>query len=716
MPYLDDIRQRRESLTGEVDKIKQPLDKSIDPCPIPPPDNQEKVAQYVTDIFLDGVKFRKEYYQATEHIRSSNPGSMKFSFETWQKHCESLAHGNDFMVWGKRAEDWMQERVDGDIPRNMRIRKDHITANWHEIELNPNIEGVGDVFEEERKKMGWKDWIEDYVGIAQTYGYAINEIVIDYTLHPEGQIRNIARSPVQVSRTPESMSFAKGDGCTYVVVYDSINDKQIKEQFPDLDFEGLQTSWELDQDRFSKQKKSKGDYKHTKFYPKLRAFIDDQEIEDIPFTPEEQEELIDELKRLLDGEIIEARKEQNHIEHINQKMEAVDNLLSVEPENEEDSYLAQAIADAHIQNIEQHVQFATEDDVSANGKRLKYPNGRYVCVIGNKVVHDKPNPYDVPWRMLFREVQNERVTGRIDGQGDPEIMLRQAYQLDMQLSRIEDLSILQMPQNYRPLTDKNISGEDVNDNNPRRIRYTTGVIQTVQGDSPTAQLELYKIAKENIEKDRGVNPVSYGTELPSGTSGKLASLLQSQNQSVITGELDRNLREAIEDIIEGDFEVMKVIYNQEREYIVHGKVKKINVAMMLKVHLVKDKQTGMAMEEELPKIEVTVKPGSNYPNRWERRLQFFLEMSAFKDAMNLPLIPPEAIYDQLAIQYPEFAEGGKYRRINEATAIGMQVLQAEQAMAEAEAKQGNAIQSASKKFDQENLKPQMIGAGNGKTQ
>lgn len=716
MAGYEKIRARQTELSEKVQRLLNPdLDEQFNPCPIPT-ESDPTVAQYITDLYLDGLEFKRKYFKATEHMRPKLPSGLSFGFEDWRKHCESLAKGRNFDVWGRRAEDWMQERVDGEIPRNMHVRRDHITSNWHEIELNPNVKGIADIFDQERKKMGWKDWIEMLVGTTQTYGYVVNEIVIDYTLHPDGQIKNVVRMPDQIMRTPESASFEKSDGCTYVVVLDSVNDKQIREQFPDLDFTTLKTVTDIQNEIHSNRKNNESTYKHTRFYPKLRAFLDDNSIEQIPFDEQAQAEMTDELSRMLDGELIQAQPTQHHIEHIKAKLGAVDNLLSVQPESEDDEIMGEAIAAAHLDNVEQHVDHIlnAETDLEAQGLRRKYPHGRYICQIGGQVVHDMPNPYEVPWRVLFRELQNQRVVNRIDGEGDPEIMFTEAYQADMQLSRIEDLSILQMPQVYRPIADKTISGEDVNDNNPRRIRYTTGQVYTVQGEAPTAQLELYKIAKENSQRDRGVNDISYGNQPPAGTPARLISLVQSQNQTIITGELDRNLREFLEDVVEGMFEVMKVIYNQNRQYIINGQYVEVNVAELLKVYEVKDPATGVVVKKPLPKIEVTVKPGSNYPNQWERRLAFLVEMSQTKDETGLPLVPSAAIYDQMAIQYPEFAEGGKYRHMNEATAIGMQILAQEQAIREQKAKEGNSIAKASNKFDKENLTPQLAGATNGK--
>ena len=235
--------------------------------------------------------------------------------------------------------------------------------------------------------------------------------------------------------------------------------------------------------------------------------------------------------------------------------------------------------------------------------------------------------------------------------------------------------------------------------------YTNRPPIVVQGQPPSTQLELYKISKDNAQRDRGVNSVAYGDQPTAGSSGKLVALVQNQNQTVITGELDRNLREVLEDIIEGIFEVMKVLYNQPREYFLNGNIQSINVAEML---------------QSMPKIEVTVEPGSNYPNQWERRLAFLTDMSnqmqdpAKKEAFN------QAILDHLAIQYPDFAEGGKYRQIAQATQVGMQVMAQQQAQQEAQAQEQDAITGAMKSFDRNQLvkeyKTAVTGGGNGQGQ
>ena len=102
------------------------------------------------------------------------------------------------------------------------------------------------------------------------------------------------------------------------------------------------------------------------------------------------------------------------------------------------------------------------------------------------------------------------------------------------------------------------------------------------------------------------------------------------------------------------------------------------------------------------------------------RLAFLTDMSnqmqdpAQKEAFN------QAILDHLAIQYPDFAEGGKYRQIAQATQVGMHVMAQQQAQQEAQAQEQDAITGAMKSFDRNQLvkeyKTAVTGGGNGQGQ
>lgn len=677
---------------------------------IPADTDPLRVEEFVTQIAQDGQEWEGSYFDRTRHIRPKLATNIEFDVSTWRMHCESLANGRNFDVWGSRIEDWMSERIDGDIPRSMRVRRDHITSNYHEIEIHPNIKGVLDVYQEERKRMSWKDWVEQYVLSLQTYGYSLTETYVDFNENSMGQVQHRVWDPGQYFRTPESKSLKFSAGCYWLLLLETMNDKQIEMEFPDIDMRKLGTTRRIVKKNYNREYKD--NYPSVNIYEKRRVFVDDPTLEPINFGPEQNDELISEMMQMLDGTPIPAREDQDHVTHIQAKSEAMNNLFTVPPSSPEEEEITSKVAAAHMQNIEEHYKFLEKlkdsnlHDVSAQdlaklGYKMKYPFGRYICWLGGKIVRDVPNPYEVPWRSLFRETHAARIAGRWDGAGDPEGMYQEAYQADMQLSRIEDLSVLQMPQIYRDIRDKTIKDEKADDNNPRRIRYTYGRVYFVAAQPPTAQLELYKISKENAQKDRGVNDVAYGQQPPAGTSARLVQLVQQQNQATLAGELDRNLTEAIEDIVECDLKLMKSMYREPREYIINGEKKMISMRDLL---------------DEAGAIEISIKPGSNFPSAWERKVAIFSELTEkVNPATKQPLIPVEALLDQLAIQYPEFGEGGKYRIQNKALQLGMQVLQQQEAQAAAAAKEQSAIQQASQKYEQGVLMKQFNQSPKGPT-
>jgi len=676
--------QALQDIIAEVAKIKEEAPRWPNPIdPVPDERDGDKVAQFVTELWTDAGDFVKSYFQETRHLRRRKPDStdarkMAYTPETWRKSAEALAYGEDWgeFGWGHREEDWMKEQTDGEIPRNVTVRLDHITANYHEFSIRPNISRVNELFAEERKKMGWKDWIESYVQEALVQGHATNEITMDYNIHPDGQVKNILR--IDVRRTPGATSFALADGCHYVIFGEVVTAQQIEADFPDVDITKLSTV-EQTREIIPVDARINRRYEHTKFYQKYRAYIDDPRWETVPFGPEEEAGLIQENINLLDGAEIKAKKEQNHVAHLTSKIEAVENLLTMETRMLPDEILLQSIPalGAYLKNMLEHLEFLQDEKEGIRGKRPAYPNGRYVCVIGDRTVRDVPNPYSVPWRKLVREVTNRKVAGRIDGAGDPEAMYNEAWQSDIQRSRIDELTLAGLPKKFRSIEDKADARINVqDDNDPLATSYFKGTppLLVKGAEPPTAMLELYKISKANSQRDTGVNTISIGQEQPSGTSGTQVALVQRQNRIIITGALDRNLREALEDIIEGDLAVMRMMYKRSRLYVINGQFEDINVSRLLSVMQVQG-EDGQASEVEVPNIEVTVKPGSNYPDEWEVKLNLLSgTASQITDPAQKQAIE-EAILDHLGLEFPDFAPGGKYRRIAEATQIGLQVIQ-----------------------------------------
>lgn len=682
-----------------------------------PSQDDKDLATYVKDLWEDAQQFQTRYYQQTKHLRRSKPdekgAGVGFSFDTWKKAAEALAYGENWeYVWGHRPENWMKERVDGEIPRKISVRKDTIASNYHEFTISPNIANVNELYQQERKRMKAKDWMGEYVQTALVYGTAINEIVVDYNLHPQGQVRNIVR--MDVGRTPGARSFDVSDGCNYCVFYETVTGQEIETDFPKIDVTELTPMT----DSSLPKRSAPGDYKHTKFYEKFRVYIDDSELEDVPFGNEEQVELIEEQQKLTHAEYVKAGPNQNHMAHITAKVDALMNFLSVVPNMPDEELQALPTVGVYLENILEHLSFVDKNKIETLGKRQKYPHGRYICSAGNKIISDEPNPTEVPWRKLVRELQNRKVQNRIDAAGDPEAMYRESYQGDIMRSRIEELSLLGIPQVFRHISDKNNKEIEVkNDNDPLSTKYYVDKPPTiVKGDPPSALMRLYEIAQGKAEKDTGVNSVARGEQPQSHTPASLVAIVQKQNRVIVSGELDRNLREALEDIIEGNLAVMRSIYKEKRQYILNGKVQDINVSQLLS--FIEIAEGGRREKVEVPMFEVTVKAGSNYPDEWETKLALLLNLRQTITDPAKMIALDEAIFDHLAVEYPEFGKGGPYRKLNEAAEIGLDILakrqQAEEAQATDEERTKKVFQDIQDQADKQALEEQFLGGDNGR--
>lgn len=657
-----------------------------------PQEGDDTLPDYVQALFDDGLEFVKNHWVATARMRPAVSGVVgAYTAERYREYCDLLEAGNDWEVWGRRnvgiGDRWKQESVDGLIGRNMRVRRAYLTGNYHDIVITPNIQNIAEIYDQERQANGYGEWIDEYVHTAQAYGMATARLYIDST-EEMPRIRKVVCEPGTVVRTPNTKSFAKRDGCWYAAHGTMINDRQAEELFGSLD--GLAESKTLSEKLIKYRNEKDVVYTHTKMFPKIELFLDDDTIEEIPFTEEEEEELAVENESLMMGNPVQAVKGQNHKKHIESKQEALNNFMSTLPPDDselppEDQAYAIALIEAYSENIAQHMEMMDEEDLASIGLRFKYPYGRYVCMVGGKLYHDGPSQYadlergiGVDWRKLFDELHNERVLGRNDGRGDPEILWQDAKACDTALSRYDDSVIRAAGQVYLPISDKDITQPGMT-NDPTQVRYTNGQPYYFKPDIARENLEVWKLRRSNASEAQGVNNITIGGEPENQSSGYQTELLQRQNEQMVTGELDRNLRASLERIGEAEVELMKVFYVAPRPYFINGQVEYISVSEILSYQMVQGQKIP------IPKLEFTVKPYSNYPNRWEHRLGFMLKMASITDAMGMPMFPNIgfAIRDHIAIEYPEFSENGKYGQLSEMMQIAMQLLKQRQAQEEA---------------------------------
>src|SRR3990167_2698217 len=117
-----------QDIFSKIEELRRVAELPARPAGAIPSQDDKDLATYVKDLWEDAQQFQTRYYQQTKHLRRSKPdekgAGVGFSFDTWKKAAEALAYGENWeYVWGHRPENWMKERVDGEIPRKISVRK-----------------------------------------------------------------------------------------------------------------------------------------------------------------------------------------------------------------------------------------------------------------------------------------------------------------------------------------------------------------------------------------------------------------------------------------------------------------------------------------------------------------------------------------------------------------------------------------------------------------
>lgn len=667
-------------------------------------EDPQKTHEYIQQLFDEGLQYENDHFTETAPSRVVLGGSNNKEGLSPQAHrlnCDRLAAGNLWDAIGHRntgeRDKWKSEVTEGLTQRNMRVRGSYISSAWHDVTIIPNIQNIGQIFDQERMATDWSDFVDEYREIAQKYGIASARVYFEDD-EDKGHVRVMVIKPGTIVRTPNSTGYAERDGCWYVVQGTMINDKRLKKFYPDI--EDPYASQVLSNKFDPIGAVNRGNYSHTKMYAKLECFMDDDTIEEKQVTPDENAELASELEALTLGQPVPSKMGQNGKLHIGAKTEALQNFLSMVDENtmsEEDANYATSVIDVFTANIEEHTAAMEEGDLAALGLQKKYPFGRYICSVGGKLAEDIPNPNRVPWRKLFEDVKNEKVSGRNDGRSDPEIYFHDEKTASRALSKFLDTVTTSIPKRYRKIDDKmnKKTESQLEDNDPTRVGYFVSQPPVnIAGKVSAESLAMRDKVVQKAELSQGVNSVSVGAAPERQTSGFQTQLLQKQNEVQVSGELDRNLRVAIENIVESMLEMYKVFYAEPREYTILGTKRLFNVSRML-TQVPGVDENGQPTIIQNPKFEITARPFSNYPNRFEVELAEVSEIyTTLKDENGVPLLPSDAVFDVLAMKYPEAAPNGKWRKLSKATQIGLQVMAEEQKKAEEEQKRQDQLSGA----------------------
>lgn len=722
-------------------KFKKVFDATDDFTDSPPKEGDDGVARYVNSLWEDGLKAYKNSFSSTkegERFGYTDP-------EEFFRACSKLESGDHFNVYPHRTtagidgadNSWKQELIDNEIQKQIRAKRQHITANWHDVVISPNIVGINEIFDQERKATGWSKKVREWVAYAQIYGGVIVRSILDKSENPIGVATEITCKPCSVLRTPESTSFKKIDGCTYVVHGQRVNDAWVRKNYPDFDIKSSDSSstplfMQIDADY------KDASYANTKMFNKLEAFLDDESLEEIPFEKEEFEKRISglmsyanetvelEMKELslqLQGELsqeiqkpentIVPQKEDNHKRYIKEYLdwlkEKTDFYQKIADETfnnggnllPEETRLMNAVVQVVYEQINMHEALRSEPTDIPDGKRKKYPFGRQIITLNGMLAEDTPNKYNNNWRKMFHELKNEDVPCRMDGRGDVEILWQDNKILDTMLSRFADDALLATHKKpWMRVSEKANLETNPYSTNPLAVGFYSDQPPTFPSGSTNNQyLDCYQMVKGGSKELLSINQVTRGESSFKGESGTHAEALLNQNAIMVTGELNQNLNDFLEDIIECRIEFWKQFYTEERPYLIDGK--QVMLVLADKLRQIEVEENGQTVYKEIGAIEISIRPDSNFPNRDEAEINELIKLSGLKDESGMPLVPSGMLLDRIAKKYPSLGVNGKYRKESELMLLGKQALEQQQMMAQQQQMQaqqeGRGIEAVKRK-------------------
>jgi hypothetical protein len=155
-------------------------------------------------------------------------------------------------------------------------------------------------------------------------------------------------------------------------------------------------------------------------------------------------------------------------------------------------------------------------------------------------------------------------------------------------------------------------------------------------------------------------------------------------------------------------------YTEPRPYFIHGRKQYMNLSELLRTIKFKD-SSGEEKEEEIVKFDITVRPNSNFPNRWENTFDFLIQLIEIKDAPeNLKQALWFMVFDLLADRFPELEMDGEYLKMGKATQIGMQEMEKQQQEEEQKQKDRDSIKKKLQGQALNMILKNKNGGGNGK--
>lgn len=668
-----------------AEKVKYFINREDEVLTYFSPKEPDKVSAWAWELYNDALSYREDEFRRTI--------GRQFNFsnlDQWYRALELIYNGDHWSVWGTRRRDpikdtWKAEEVDDEVTDQMRVRLAHILAQWRQITITPNVNNSEELLDHENRITGWDKMLTELILRTQVYGEAWVRSFLDTStyFYPVANEKVCRIGSILLS--PYATGIESSEGCSYIIEASMVTGQQIKADFPDIDLGELSqgTTSQFDSLLAARLYYDKTtSYKHTKIFPKLEIFMDDPTVEDAPFDKEKFDAA---LRMLLSGEVVPVNKyEDNHAEYVKHYQEYLDELAEIAEQQvnegtltEEDQQLAEDKADIIVAQINKHIEAAEESGFKA-GKRPKYPFGRHIIVIGNKVVWDKPNEYKFDWRNLFTRVVNESVPERLFGRGDVEIMWNVQKGLDESMSRLLDLTLASgIAKKARHISDKKIVEETGDTNNPDDIDwFNTQPPTYTKAPPPSELLQYYIRQKENARAQKlGITAISRGSSLGANASGDLAEVLAAQNDVVIRGQLSDNLDDAIARLVETKLLILKQFGTHPRIITIGGVETVVVPSDMLQT--TKVMVDGEPVTVPIDKFEVHV----NSPGQFDKWRNEITLLTALQKSLiypdGTPAIPVEALLDKLSERYPHLGANGKYRTLNKLVQIGLQTIKSQ---------------------------------------
>lgn len=659
--------------------------------PIAEEDDSVK-ADYVLALFKDSELWRGNSFKDRLQYGKENFANPVDFFRA----CRMLEGGLHWAVWGRRnaekGQEWKQELTDNEIGNQVRVRRSYLAANWHEISVLPNIQNIDTILTQERHDTKWGDLVLSVVSRMLIEGTAITKTILDRSKRPEGLIREILIDNASAFPTPYATELGLQEGCWYFIHATAQTEQWVNTEFPDFDTTDLAAvnyDWA---EKMSTTKETSGgqqSFTKTKLLRVLELWVDD----DTQVKTEDQKEAVDaENAAALGGNevtIDDEHDDRQHLEGHIAFLKEIGERLEL-PTGSPNPEIDAAVAEYLILHVAEHVQqLGKKVEMGIKvGYHEKYPFGRKMVVIGDKVADDLPNPMEVAWRSLFNKTVNEKVLGYWWGRGVPEILWETNRTMDTMLSRTADIALtVGMPKRYFDIADKDMVKQlGLDNNDPTQPAFVTRPPLFSKATSPPEHMQIYAAAKQDASHQLGVGDVSYG-EAPGATvSGKLVETLLAQNSVIVTGEANQRLSQMVEDLMEARVELYKVFYTEPRYWMIKGLPRLINLSDSLQ-NIPVPNQDGTEKTVDVPYFQVYVRPNSNFPRQFEFELSFMLELMQLNQMSpdGTPFVTSNQLRDFLAQKFPEFARNGEYAQESEIIALGRQKkaeLEAEQAAEE----------------------------------